>query len=54
MDYGQLFRRGWEIVWQNKYLFVLGFLAALGAGGNGGSGINYDIPSSSTSAWPLR
>lgn len=49
MDYGQLFRRGWEIVWQNKYLFVLGFLAALGAGGNGGSGVNYDIPSSSTS-----
>ena len=20
MDYGKLFRRGWEIVWQNKYL----------------------------------
>lgn len=50
MDYGKLFRRGWEIVWQNKYLFILGFLAALGAGGNAGSGINYDIPSSSVSS----
>lgn len=51
MDYGQLFRRGWEIVWQNKYLFVLGFLAALGAGGSGGgSNFNYNIPSSSSSS----
>lgn len=49
MDYGKLFRRSWDIVWQNKYLFILGFLAALGAGGNGGSGVNYDIPSSSAS-----
>ena len=49
MDYGQLFRRSWEIVWQNKFLFVLGFLAALGAGGNSGSGVNYNIPSSSSS-----
>ena len=49
MDYGQLFRRSWEIVWQNKYLFVLGFLAALGAGSNTGSGVNYNFPSSSTS-----
>ncbi|MCA9946670.1 MAG: hypothetical protein KC449_24480 [Anaerolineales bacterium] len=49
MDFGQLFRRSWDIVWQNKYLFILGFLAALGAGGNGGSGVNYNFPSSSTS-----
>ncbi|MBK8901725.1 MAG: hypothetical protein IPM53_11115 [Anaerolineaceae bacterium] len=48
MDYGQLFRRSWDIVWQNKYLFILGFLAALGAGGVG-SGTNYNFPSSSTS-----
>lgn len=50
MDYGQLFRRSWDIVWQNKYLFILGFLAALGAGGNAGSGFNYNFPSSSTSS----
>jgi hypothetical protein len=48
MDYGQLFRRSWDIVWQNKYLFILGFLAALGAGGVG-SGTNYNFSSSSTS-----
>lgn len=50
MDYAQLFRRGWEIVWQNKYLFILGFLAALGAGGNAGSGVNYNFPSGSGSS----
>ena len=46
MDYGKLFRRGWEIVWQNKYLFILGFLAALGGGGGGNSGsnFNYNVP----------
>ncbi len=49
MDYGQLFRRGWEIVWQNKFLFILGFLAALGAGGGSGSGTNYSFSSSGTS-----
>ncbi|MCP4419552.1 MAG: hypothetical protein GY805_23315 [Chloroflexi bacterium] len=51
MDYEQLFRRGWEIVWQNKFLFILGFLAALGSGGGsgGGSNFNYNIPSSSSS-----
>lgn len=49
MDYGQLFRRSWEIVWQNKYLFILGFLAALG-GSSGGSGTNFNFPSSSGSS----
>lgn len=46
MDYGKLFRRGWEIVWQNKYLFILGFLAALGggSGGNSGGNFNYSVP----------
>lgn len=35
MDYGRLFSRAWEIVWRNKFMFVLGFLAALGSGGTG-------------------
>jgi hypothetical protein len=55
MDYGQLFRRGWEIVWQNKFLFILGFLAALGSssGGSGGN-FNFSVPSSgSSSSSPL-
>jgi hypothetical protein len=36
MDFGRVFSRAWEISWNNKYLFILGFLAALG-GGAGGS-----------------
>ena len=33
MDYGKLVSRAWSIVWRNKFLFVLGFLAALGGSG---------------------
>lgn len=36
MDYSDLFTRAWRICWNNKYIFVLGFLAALGSGGSGG------------------
>lgn len=32
MDYIGTIRRGWEITWSNKYLWLLGFLAALGSG----------------------
>lgn len=38
MDYGRIFSRSWQLVWNNKFLFVLGFLAALGSGSSGGSG----------------
>lgn len=51
MDYGNLFRRSWDIVWQNKYLFILGFLAALGGGGSGNN-FNYSFPNSSSSGGP--
>jgi len=37
MDYGNLLKRAWHIVWNNKFMFVLGFLAALGSGGGSGS-----------------
>ncbi len=47
MDYGKILSRSWAIVWGNKWMFVLGFLAALGSGGgsggrggNSGSGFN--------------
>lgn len=40
MDYTNLLKRAWEIVWNNKFMFVLGFLAAL-AGGSGGGGSNF-------------
>lgn len=42
MEYGRLVNRSVNIVWQNKFLILLGFLAALGSGsfssGGGGSG----------------
>jgi hypothetical protein len=44
MDYGNLLSRAWRIVWNNKFLLVLGFLAALGSGGgNGGGGPNVNF-----------
>lgn len=38
MDYGGILRRAWRITWDNKYLWWLGFLTALGSsrGFNGG------------------
>lgn len=50
MDFGDLFKRGWQITWNNKYLYILGFLAALGgsgSGGGGGGGGNANIPGTS-------
>jgi hypothetical protein len=35
MDYGRLLRRAWDITWNNKFLWILGFLAGLGSGGGG-------------------
>jgi hypothetical protein len=34
MNYGDILARAWKIVWNNKYMFLLGFFAALGNGGN--------------------
>jgi hypothetical protein len=42
MDYGELLSRAWKIVWDNKWLVILGLLVALSTGGsNGGSRFNY-------------
>ena len=40
MDYGNIFRRSWDVIWNHKFMLVLGFLAALGSGGGGGGGGN--------------
>jgi hypothetical protein len=44
MEYGKIINRSVSIVWQNKFLIVLGFLAALGSGslGSGSGGGNGD------------
>ncbi|MCB8966682.1 MAG: hypothetical protein H6660_07270 [Ardenticatenaceae bacterium] len=52
MDYSKLMSRSWEIVWNNKFLFVLGFLAALGSGGSGGRA-NSNFRGSSSSDFDL-
>ncbi|MFK7805934.1 MAG: hypothetical protein AB8G95_30160 [Anaerolineae bacterium] len=40
MDYGDIFKRGFLHTWNNKFLYILGFLAALG-GSAGGSNFNF-------------
>ena len=34
MDFGELLTRSWRVVWHNKFMFILGFLASLGAAGS--------------------
>lgn len=41
MDFGNLMRRGWNLTWQNKWMYILGFLAALGGGVGSGSNFNF-------------
>jgi hypothetical protein len=43
MDIGNLLSRTWNIVWNHKWLILLGFLAALGSGGGGGGGTGYNF-----------
>ena len=39
MDYGKIFSKAWDIIWNNKFLILLGVLVALSGGGSGsGSG----------------
>jgi len=38
MDYGKVLRRAWNIVWEHKFLILLGVLVALSGGG--GSGVS--------------
>ncbi len=37
MEYGKIISRSVNIVWQNKFLIILGFLAAIGSGMSSGS-----------------
>ncbi|MDX1412941.1 MAG: hypothetical protein R3293_02060 [Candidatus Promineifilaceae bacterium] len=38
MDYGNILRRSWDIIWNHKFMIFLGFLAALGSGAGSGGG----------------
>lgn len=37
MNYGELLNRTWNIIWEHKFLIVLGVLVALGSGTGGGT-----------------
>lgn len=42
LDYGQLLRRAWDIIWAHKFLILLGVIVALTNGGNAsGSGYRF-------------
>jgi hypothetical protein len=40
MDFGDLLSRAWDILWNNKFLILLGVLVALGSGSGGGGNVN--------------
>lgn len=48
MNYGDTLRRGWQVTWNNKWLWLLGFLAALGGGSGAASNSNYQMDPSTT------
>lgn len=42
MDYGKIFARAWDIIWEHKFLILLGVLVALSGGGSGsGNHVQY-------------
>lgn len=46
MDYGSVLKKGWEITWKNKGLWILGILAGCTSGaGNPSQGFNYTTSS---------
>ncbi len=53
MDYGDVLSRSWRVVWDHKFMIVLGFLAALGSGLNSNSNINYQMDSSDFQKLPF-
>jgi hypothetical protein len=44
MDYGALFSRAWQVIWNNKFLIVLGILVVL-TSASGNSGTQGSLPS---------
>ena len=48
MNYGDTLKRGWQLAWNNKWLWLLGFLAALGGGSGAASNSNYRMDPGAT------
>ena len=53
MDIGGLLERSWNVVWNNKYLLILGILIAIGSGRSSGGGSNYSKNFSDPNNTPL-
>jgi hypothetical protein len=46
MDYGSVLRKGWEITWKNKGLWILGILSGCTSGaGNPSQSVSYQTSS---------
>jgi hypothetical protein len=43
MNFGEVITRSWNIIWKHKILWLFGFFASLGAGGNHGGGSNFNF-----------
>ncbi len=52
MNYGDILNRSWRIVWNFKFMILLGFLAALGSGMSS-SNVNYTADSSDFQNFPM-
>jgi hypothetical protein len=52
MNYGDILNRSWRIVWNYKFMILLGFLAALGSGMGSGN-VNYTADSSDFQNFPM-
>jgi hypothetical protein len=52
MDYGNTLSRAWKITWNNKILWLFGFLAGLGASGGGNGGGRGNVRVSNGNGWP--
>ena len=54
MDFGKVLTRAWQIIWNNKVLWIFGILVSCGqgGGGGGGQGFNYSVDSGQTGQLP--
>jgi hypothetical protein len=49
LDYFEIVKRAWQIIWKHKYLWVFGFIIALAAGGsNFSNSLNYSFNGADT------
>ena len=55
MDYGKLLTRAWNIIWEHKFLILLGVLVALGGTGGGGNvNLNVSLPRGDVQEFDFR